>query len=195
MNMKKYDSIVVGSGISGMTLALLLAMNRYSVLLLEKNPRIGGSMARFYRNGIPFDTGFHFTGGLNKSGDKNGLLRDMLAVLGISNEIVPVFITGEQNNRFLFEAEQAAYGIPAGYQEIIEKIKGYFPGEKAGIDRYFEMVRNVCLKTPAMNLERISLAQGFLPEDSKYSFRIFLNLIIKLLRNFTISIHFLFISL
>ena len=169
MNMKKYDSIIVGSGISGMTLALLLAMNRYSVLLLEKNPRIGGSMARFYRKGIPFDTGFHFTGGLNKpghkSGDKNGLLQDMLAVLGISNEIVPVFITGEQNNRFLFESEQAAYAMPTGYQAIIEKIKGYFPEEEAGIDRYFEMVRDVCLKTSAMDLGRISLAQGFLPED------------------------------
>jgi len=169
LNMKKYDSIIVGSGISGMTLALLLAMNRYSVLLLEKSPRIGGAMARFYRQGIPFDTGFHFTGGFNKfvhkSGDRNGLLQDMLAVLGISNELSPIFITGEQNNRFLFEAEQAAFGMPTGYQETIEKIKEYFPGETAGIDRYFKMVRDVYLKTAAMDLRQISLEQGFLEED------------------------------
>ncbi|MBL0715024.1 MAG: NAD(P)/FAD-dependent oxidoreductase [Desulfosarcina sp.] len=167
--MIQYDSIIVGSGISGMTLALLMAMNRHSVLLLEKNPRIGGAMARFYRKGIPFDTGFHFTGGFNKCGHKignnNGLLQDMLAVLGISNEIVPVFITGEQNNRLVFESEQAAYAIPTGYPEIIEKIKEVFPGEEAGIDRYFEMIRDVCLKTSAMNLRRLSLTQGFIEED------------------------------
>jgi phytoene dehydrogenase-like protein len=77
--MKKYDEIVVGSGISGMTLALLLGLNGRSVLLLEKSSRIGGSMARFYKNGIPFDTGFHFTGGFAQ----NGILNGMLAVLGI----------------------------------------------------------------------------------------------------------------
>ena len=65
-HMKKYDDIVVGSGISGMTLALLLGLNGHSVLLLEKSSHIGGSMARFYREKIPFDTGFHFTGGFSQ---------------------------------------------------------------------------------------------------------------------------------
>jgi phytoene dehydrogenase-like protein len=45
--MKTYDDMVVGSGISGMTLALLLGLNGHSVLLLEKSAGIGGSMARF----------------------------------------------------------------------------------------------------------------------------------------------------
>ena len=77
--MKRYDDIVVGSGISGMTLALLLGLNGHSVLLRREEPRIGGSMARFYRNGIPFDTGFHFTGGFYR----NGILHDMLRVLAL----------------------------------------------------------------------------------------------------------------
>ena len=38
--MRKYDEIVVGSGISGMTLALLLGLNGRSVLLLEKSPQL-----------------------------------------------------------------------------------------------------------------------------------------------------------
>ena len=63
--MKRYEHIVVGAGISGLTLSLLLAMSGKKVLLLEKGPHIGGSLTRFYKKNIPFDTGFHFTGGFS----------------------------------------------------------------------------------------------------------------------------------
>jgi all-trans-retinol 13,14-reductase len=106
--MKRYDELVVGSGISGMTLALLLGLNGRSVLLLEKSHRIGGSMVRFYRNGVPFDTGFHFTGGFHE----NGMLHDMLKVLRIQDLIRPVYLTGEGDNRFVMESEEAVYDLP-----------------------------------------------------------------------------------
>ncbi len=159
--MKKYDDIVVGSGISGMTLALLLGMNGHSVLLLEKNRNIGGCMTRFYKQGIPFDTGFHFTGGFYK----NGILNDMLTVLGISDQIQPVFITREEGNRLIFEQENGVYDFPFGFKEIIAKMKSYFPGEQNGIDRYFEMLLDVCNKTVAMDLRKLSLSQDSIDED------------------------------
>jgi phytoene dehydrogenase-like protein len=159
--MKRYDEIVVGSGISGMTLALLLGLNGRSVLLLEKNPRIGGSMARFYRNGIPFDTGFHFTGGFYR----DGILHDMLRVLGIQDLINPIYLTSEGGNRFVIEAEEADYDLPSGYQATIAKLKEYFPSDARAIDRYFEMVKSVCLRTAGMDLRRIDLSPGLLDED------------------------------
>ena len=159
--MKKYDNIVVGSGISGMTLALLLGMNGRSVLVLEKNLRVGGSLARFYREGIPFDTGFHFTGGFCK----NGILHDMLTVLGIHDQIEPIYLSHEKNNRLVFEAEQTAYDMPTGYQETIAKYKEYFPGEERAIDRYFEMVKDVCSRTVSMDLRKISLSPNVIDED------------------------------
>ena len=57
--MRRYDNVVVGSGVSGLTLALLLGLNNRKVLLIEKAPQIGGSLSRFRCNGLPFDTGFH----------------------------------------------------------------------------------------------------------------------------------------
>lgn len=42
--MKKYHSIVVGAGIAGMESALNLAAQGYKVLLVEKEPSIGGNM-------------------------------------------------------------------------------------------------------------------------------------------------------
>jgi phytoene dehydrogenase-like protein len=159
--MKRYDDIVVGSGISGMTLALLLGMNGHSVLLLEKNRNIGGCMTRFYKQGTAFDTGFHFTGGFYK----NGILNDMLNVLGISDQIQPLFITKEEKNRLVFEEENGVYDFPFGFDEIIAKIKSYFPEEHSGIDRYFEMLFNVCKKTVAMDLRNLSLSQDSIDED------------------------------
>ena len=150
--MKNYDDIVVGSGISGMTLALLLAMNGRSVLLLEKAPIIGGSMARFYREGVPLDTGFHFTGGFAK----DGILSDMLKVLDAQNDIEPLFIEDENNNRFVFENNRRTYKVPLGTEEVKTSLKEYFPVQETAIDSYFEKVEKVCINTTSMDLRTIT---------------------------------------
>jgi all-trans-retinol 13,14-reductase len=159
--MRKYDEIVVGSGISGMTLAVLLGLDGRSVLLLEKSPRIGGSMARFYREGIPFDTGFHFTGGFYR----NGMLHDMLTVLGIQDLIKPIYVTEARDNRFVIGEEGASFELPRGYEATIARVKEYFPDEAGAVDRYFEMVKSVCLRTVGMDLRNVTLSPAFLEED------------------------------
>lgn len=159
--MKKYDDIVVGSGISGMTLALLLGLNGHSVLLLEKSSRIGGSMARFYRERIPFDTGFHFTGAFHEG----GLLQEMLTALGIHDLIRPIYVTDPAHNRFVIEAEDAEFDLPPGYQALTARMKEYFPNDARAVDRYFEMVQNVCLRSVGMDLRRVTSSPGFVDED------------------------------
>jgi all-trans-retinol 13,14-reductase len=159
--MKKYNSIVVGSGISGLTASLILAMNGHKVLLLEKAPRIGGSLSRFYRNGVPFDTGFHFTGGLHEG----GVLYDMLSVLGIRDLIQPVFLSEERANCLYFESENRRYEIPYGVEKIKKRLKDYFPDEAAAIDIYFDKVRYVCDQTPTMNLLKLTANHNYIDED------------------------------
>ena len=44
---KQFEAIVIGSGIGGLSCAAALAMCNYKVLVLEKNPSLGGSMAGF----------------------------------------------------------------------------------------------------------------------------------------------------
>lgn len=159
--MAHYNSIVVGSGISGMTMSLILALNGKKVLLLEKAPLIGGSMSRFYREGVPFDTGFHFTGGLQQG----GMLHDILRVLGIADMIEPDFLAEDKATTFMIESDDRSYDFPYGIGRIKKRLEGYFPGESSAIDSYFSRVRDVCDKTQSMNLRRMPSRHESLKED------------------------------
>ena len=151
-NDNRYDSIVVGAGASGMTMSLLLAMNGRKVLLVEKGRRIGGSLTRFYRQGIPLDTGFHFTGGFSR----DGILADMLGILSIKDEIRPEFVKRAEDNRFIFETDEQSYHLPTGHDNIMKAILHYFPDETNAVKVYFDMLRQVIEETGAMDIRSIT---------------------------------------
>lgn len=53
----KYDVIVIGAGFGGLSCAAMLAKHGRKVLLLEKNPHIGGTSHIFHRSGFAFPMG------------------------------------------------------------------------------------------------------------------------------------------
>lgn len=57
MNELKYDSIVVGGGIAGLTCAAYLAREGQRVLIIEKNRESGGLVNSFTRDGFRFEAG------------------------------------------------------------------------------------------------------------------------------------------
>jgi all-trans-retinol 13,14-reductase len=158
---EKYDHLVVGSGISGLTAALLLGLNKRRVLLIEKAPHIGGSMARFKLRGVPFDTGFHFTGGFSPG----GLLDDMLTVLGIRNEIQPVFLDPERANRFVFEETGESVEFPSSPALLSRKLSEAFPADAEAVKKYFERVEHVRNQTVTMDIRHIHSAPEPVEED------------------------------
>lgn len=161
MIMKRYDDIVVGSGISGLTMTLLLAMNGRRVLLIEKGPRIGGSLSRFTRKGVSFDTGFHFTGGLHE----DGILADILSFLGIRDSIEPIFLSDPSENQFIFDSHGRIFEHTSGIENIKKRFKDYFPADTGAIDRYFDKVKSVCERTPSLKIHDNNIAPPNLDED------------------------------
>jgi len=159
--MKKYDHIVVGSGASGLTATLLLALSGRKVLLLEKAPRTGGSLSRFRIDGVPFDTGFHFTGGLTG----NGLLRRMLKVLGIDEAVEPVFLSKSDAHHFVFEKEQRVIELPVGLSEVRRRCKSDFPGDQLAVDKYFDMLERVYLETASTDITRLGENSSRMDEE------------------------------
>ena len=151
----QYDDLVVGSGVSGMTVSLLLAGTGRRVLLLEKSNAVGGSMQRFRRNSVPFDTGFHFTTNFT------GCMGDMIRMLGLEDELecVPIgtnVIIGGRRLR-----------IPRGRDRACAYLCGEFPGEKEKIRRYFETEKRIYDNTALFDLRTPGgfTAAQFLDED------------------------------
>ena len=156
----KYDNVVVGSGASGLTSTLLLAQQGRSVLLLEKADFVGGSLVRFRRENIPFDTGLHFTGGL---GD-GGLLDQMLRVLGVRDRIVPVWCSNGAGHRVIFESTGLSISATPG-ADSHARLRALFPNDASAIERYFAMMRSVCERTATMDLRMVSQPPKSLDED------------------------------
>jgi phytoene dehydrogenase-like protein len=77
----KYDAIVVGGGIAGLTAAAYLSRAGQSVVLFEKQYKVGGLVQTFQRDGIYFD------GGL-RSIENSGIVFPMLKQLGINLEFM-----------------------------------------------------------------------------------------------------------
>ena len=161
--MRHYDHIVVGGGASGLTVTLLLALQGRRVLLLEKAPRLGGALARFRRGRIPFDVGFHFTGGFGE--DSRGMLDDMLTVMGIRDRIVPIFAPEARCHRIAFPSTGDVHEIPSGILRYRDKLRSDFPSDSDGIETYFERFLHVCRETASMDLLRLSERTPALEED------------------------------
>lgn len=62
----KYDVIIIGSGLGGLECAHILSKAGKRVLVLEKEAQPGGCVQSYRRNGLTFDTGFHYVGGLEE---------------------------------------------------------------------------------------------------------------------------------
>ncbi|HUB26757.1 MAG TPA: NAD(P)-binding protein [Tepidisphaeraceae bacterium] len=148
--MKSFDTIVVGSGITGLTASRILAQHGQRVLLLEKASILGGSLARFRLDGVPFDVGFHFTGGFND--ERNGALDCMLSLLGVRERIRPIYFPRDACHRMIFPAQNAEYVVPAGIDKMCDKLQRDFPRHRDGIGRYFQRLREVIEATPTINV-------------------------------------------
>ena len=68
-NLSKYDYIIIGSGVGGLTVATWLAKSGKKVVVLERHYAPGGFTHTFKRKqGFKWDVGVHYVGNLNKKG-------------------------------------------------------------------------------------------------------------------------------
>jgi len=157
----KVDSIVVGGGAGGLSMALLLAQTGKKTVIIEKSPKIGGALGCFQHGGYNLDAGFHFAGALQDQ----GIFDKILKLLGVREMISPLFLNRDAANIFHFPQSNRTIEFPYGIDNIINKLKSEFPGENCAIESYFDSVKKVTDNTPTLQMETLHITPQPIKED------------------------------
>src|ERR1700676_4356986 len=131
-----WDAIVVGSGMGGLTVAALLAKQAgQRVLVLERHYTAGGFTHAFHRPGYEWDVGVHYVGQVQDPASPLRRIFDHLTDGRLKWSPTPDVYDrvgiGDREYEFVAELER-----------FRDRLKSYFPGEAAAIDRYLRAVQS-----------------------------------------------------
>ena len=118
MKTNKYDVIIIGGGLGGLTCGCYLSKAGLKVLGIEKNEKAGGYCTYFERNGTSFEAGPHYIG----SCSSRGILGVYFKELGLNKIILikPSYLA-----RMVFPGK--IFEIPNDYSKYITFLNDQFP--------------------------------------------------------------------
>ena len=158
-----FDTIVIGSGIGGMTTAALLARAGQRVLVLEQHYVPGGFTHSFKRpGGYHWDVGVHAVGEVTQRSLTGRLLTSL------TDDRLQWASLGPVYDEFDFPGG-LHLDFPDTPQRFRENLLEAFPAEQRAIDGYLHRVREVAGSMRRYYLARLlpardMLVQPFLPE-------------------------------
>lgn len=135
MSPKKYDVIVIGSGLGAMAAAARLSKKGRKVLIMEHHFIPGGCATAFGRKSpntgknYKFDVALHEIEGLDKHDLKMPILEELGVLENLKFVKVPEF--------YNFNNSRVDVTLPADPDLARELLTKYFPKEKNGIDAFF----------------------------------------------------------
>jgi len=130
MTENRYDTIIVGGGIAGLTATVYLARAGKKVLLIEKNRELGGLVNSFSRHGFHFDAGVR---ALENAGIILPMLKDLNIDLQVVKSPVSVGIANEILNIENVESLNA-------YRDLLKRL---YSESDQDIDEVIKTIRRI----------------------------------------------------
>ena len=140
----KYNTIIIGGGLAGLTAGATLAKFGRKVLLLEQHHKPGGCATTFKRGDFIIEVGLHEMSGLVE----NGNLRNIFKMLEVDKQVqfkkVPEF--------YGVLSDKEDFVFPHGFQNAERALIDRYPEEKKGIRKFLKLIANI--RKEALNLPR-----------------------------------------
>lgn len=132
----KYDVIIVGGGIGGLTVGALLVKRGLRVLLLERGSKTGGYVVSFKRDGFTFDATGAFIGGCEEGGE----FHKIIAQAGAQRYLRFLRI---ENARNIYPDFNLDLHLRGGFEEYIREVRDLFPHEQRSLRDYFDLIGRI----------------------------------------------------
>jgi len=132
--MRKYwDAIVIGAGMGGLTAAVHLVKAGLRVLVLERNPHIGGTAYVFHRKGFTFPMGpLGFSHPI--------LVQNTLKDLGVGEDL--------RFSRVHYRIRAFGLDLPLSlpFADMVKELSKLFPADAKGVKHFFEDMNELISK-------------------------------------------------
>ena len=138
----RYDAIVIGSGLGGLTTAALMAKAGKKVLVLERHYTAGGFTHSFKRRGYEWDVGVHYIGEVH---NPNSPLRRVFDTITDGN--LQWAKMDEVYDKIIIK--DTTYNFVAGAVNFRDELLKSFPSAGGQIDAYLTHIRAATKSMPA----------------------------------------------
>lgn len=131
---KSFDTIIIGSGMSGLTAACLLAKRGQRVIVLERHYMAGGFTHYFRRKGYEWDVGLHYIGDVNSNKSSSKKLFDY-----ITDGKLKWSKMSDPYDTAIFPDK--SYDFISGKENFLAAMLTHFPQEKKALLSYLDLIK------------------------------------------------------
>lgn len=128
----KYDAIIVGAGLGGLTAGAKLAREGKKILVIEQHSKPGGCATTFKRGDFTLEVGLHEMDGPSPRDMKTRIFTELEVFDNVELIKVPEF--------YHFSGDHLKVTIPHDPQVAKRILNEKFPDESEGIEAYFNQI-------------------------------------------------------
>ncbi|MDK9706984.1 MAG: NAD(P)-binding protein [Desulforhopalus sp.] len=132
------DVLIIGSGLGGLSSAILLGQMGIKATVIERSPLPGGLLRSYGRQGVDCAVGLHYFG----PAGEGELLRQVFDILGVTEKLqLRRLGTGGVLERYIFD--DRTFNLPQTLPGLEGELRRLFPAEQEAIDAIVFALRSL----------------------------------------------------